>query len=414
MVIDEELGPIPQTAGDVLGVLLDDVNCSDMDANRSAARQAQRVAEAVEFARRHPEIYTIDADVQMAERAVVLELSLRLRISQERVRELCAVAETAARDLPLLWQRARDGFASMHAVGVVVTAAGPLASPVDAPQELRDAEAAALARLDRAAHEWVLTCSAAALRQRAKKLVDRITGDTAARRHTRAMADRHVSVSPAGDGMSWMTALLPTHEAVAAMRRLSATAKHTQKDKREGRTRSQIRADLFSGWLRGVGTATAVKTKLFVTVPVQLIAGQPVPVEQASIVGGDSIDPLTAKQMFLNATSFRRVITDPVKGVVVDMDRRTYRPTRAQRDWLTLHHGTCTRDGCTHLAVDADLDHDRPWVRGGTTDLTQLRPLCPRDHTMRHRTRVRYRTRPDRTVQIVSPTGYASTAPPPF
>ncbi|WP_313478648.1 HNH endonuclease [Microbacterium sp.] len=397
MVIDEELGVIPQSAGDVLGVLLDDVTCSEVDANRSAARQAQRVVEAVEFARRHPEIYT-----------------LRLRISQERVRELCAVAETAARDLPLLWQRARDGFASMHAVGVVVTAAGPLASPVDAPQELRDAEAAALARLDRAAHEWVLTCSAAALRQRAKKLVDRITGDTAARRHTRAMADRHVSVSPAGYGMSWLTALLPTHEAVAAMRRLSATAKHTRKDTREGRTRDQIRADLFSAWLRGVGTATAVQTKVFVTVPVQLLAGGPVPVESASIVGGDSIDPLTAKQLFLDARGFRRVITDPVKGVVVDMDRRTYRPTRAQRDWLTLHHGTCSRDGCTRLAVDADLDHDRPWATGGTTDLTQLRPLCPRDHTIRHRTRVRYRTRPDRSVQVISPTGYTSTAPPPF
>lgn len=414
MVIDEELGVIPQSAGDVLGVLLDDVTCSEVDANRSAARQAQRVVEAVEFARRHPEIYTIDADVQMAERAVVLELSLRLRISQERVRELCSTTETAARDLPLLWQRARDGFASMHSVGVIVTAAGPLASPVGAPRGVRDAAAAALARLDRAAHEWVLTCSAAALRQRAKKLVDRITGDTAARRHTRAMADRHVSVSPAGDGMSWLTALLPTHEAVAAMRRLSATAKHTRKDTREGRTRDQIRADLFSAWLRGVGTATAVQTKVFVTVPVQLLAGGPVPVESASIVGGDSIDPLTAKQLFLDARGFRRVITDPVKGVVVDMDRRTYRPTRAQRDWLTLHHGTCSRDGCTRLAVDADLDHDRPWATGGTTDLTQLRPLCPRDHTIRHRTRVRYRTRPDRSVQVISPTGYTSTAPPPF
>ncbi|MEV8219485.1 DUF222 domain-containing protein [Microbacterium sp. NPDC077391] len=414
MVINEELGVIPQSAGDVLGVLLDDVTCSEVDANRSAARQAQRVVEAVEFARRHPEIYTIDADVQMAERAVVLELSLRLRISQERVRELCSTAETAARDLPLLWQRARDGFASMHSVGAIVTAAGPLASPVGAPREVRDAAAAALARLDRAAHEWVLTCSSAVLRQRAKKLVDRITGDTAARRHARAMADRHVSVSPAGYGMSWLTALLPTHEAVAAMRRLSATAKHTRKDTREGRTRDQIRADLFSAWLRGVGTATAVQTKVFVTVPVQLLAGDPVPVESASIVGGDSIDPLTAKQLFLDARGFRRVITDPVKGVVVDMDRRTYRPTRAQRDWLTLHHGTCSRDGCTRLAVDADLDHDRPWARGGTTDLTQLRPLCPRDPIIRHRTRVRYRTRPDRSVQVISPTGYASSAPPPF
>lgn len=414
MAIDEESGVAPRSAGDVLGVLLDDVMCSEVDANRSAARQAERLVDAVEYARRHPEIYTLGADAAMAERAVIVELSLRLRLSQERVRELRFIAETARRDLPLLWQRAVDGFASVYSVGVVVTAARALASPLDAPQEIRDAEAQALAKLDRAAHEWVITCSTRSLRQRAKKFVDRITGDSAARRHTRAMADRKVTLSPAGDGMSWLTALLPTHEAAAAMRRLSATAKHTQKSSRHERTRDQIRADLLSAWLRGVGTDTAVKTKIFVTIPVQLLAGQPVPVQQASIVGGDTIDPLTAKQLFLDARGFRRIITDPVDSVVLDMDRRTYRPTTAQRDWLTLQHSTCSRDECTRLAVDADLDHDRPWAQGGTTDITQLRPLCPRDHALRHRTRLRYRTREDRTVQVTSPTGYASPAPPPF
>lgn len=68
----------------------------------------------------------------------------------------------------------------MYSVGVVVGAARPLASPVGAPQEIQDAEARGLAQLDEAAHEWVLTCSSAVLRQKAKKLVDRITGDSAA------------------------------------------------------------------------------------------------------------------------------------------------------------------------------------------------------------------------------------------
>lgn len=171
---------------------------------------------------------------------------------------------------------------------------------------------------------------------------------------------------------------------------------------------------MFVSWLKGEGTATAVKTKLFVTVPVQLLAGQPVPVEQATVVGGDTIDPITAKQLFLDGRSFHRVITDPVRGVVVDMDRRTYRPTRAQRDWLIVQHGTCSRDGCSRLAVDADLDHDRPWSRGGRTNVNDLRPLCPRDHRHRHRTRAVYRTRRDRTVEVTTPTGFTSDAPPPF
>ncbi|WP_415134778.1 HNH endonuclease signature motif containing protein, partial [Microbacterium sp.] len=277
--------------------------------------------------------------------------------------------------------------------------------PADAPQEVLDEVAAVIAAVDAAASGWVLECPPETFRRKVKRLVDSAAGNIASRRHARAMADRNVRVSPAGDGMSWLTALIPTVEAEKIMGRLTATAKHVQKGERGGRTRDQVRADLLCAWLTGKGTATAVKTKIFVTIPVQLLAGtgtgtgttvpgsapgtapMPVPVEQACIVGGDTIDPVTAAQLFLDTTAFHRVITDPVKGITLDMDRRTYRPTRAQRDWLILTHGTCTRDGCHRLAADADIDHDRPWANGGTTNTTNLRPLCPRDHTHRHRTR---------------------------
>ncbi|MFK4763011.1 HNH endonuclease signature motif containing protein [Microbacterium sp. ZW T5_45] len=80
---------------------------------------------------------------------------------------------------------------------------------------------------------------------------------------------------------------------------------------------------------------------------------------------------------------------------------------------MILHHGTCSRDGCSRLAVDADIDHDRPWAHGGNTNLADLRPLCPRDHVHRHRTKAIYRTRPDHTVEITTPTGFTSNPPHP-
>lgn len=404
----------PLTATDVVSILLDDLTCTDNEANRQAARRSERIVEALELARRHPEIYTADADPDMSERSAVLDIALRLRVSEDQVRALQSTAQWAIRRLPNLWAQARDGFASLRAVDTVMTQLLRLTPPADAPAQVVTEVDAIIAKVDRAAAEWVHSCPPETFRRRVKTLVDRVAGHLAARRHTRAMADRKVVHSVFADGMSWIGALVPTHKAHAAMGRLTATAKHMQKRERDGRTRDQIRADLFIDWLTGEGTSTAVKTKLFVTVPVQLLAGAPVPVEQASIVGGDSIDPLTAKQMFLDAKTFHRVITDPIKGVVIDMDRRTYRPTRAQRDWLILHHGTCSRDGCSRLAVDADLDHDRPWAHGGNTNLADLRPLCPRDHAHRHRTRARYRTRPDRTVEITTPTGFTSDEPPPF
>lgn len=412
MGIDEDLDLTPRTPRDVLSVVLDDLTCTDNEANRQASLRSERIVAAVDMARRHPELYTYDADPDMAERAVMLDIALRLRLSEDQVRDMRSTARWAMRHLPALWSRARDGFASMRAVAQVVTLLHAVSPPADAPQELLDTIGAVIAAVDAAASEWVLSCPPEAFRRRVKKMVDATAGDLAARRHTRAMADRRVVCVPAGDGMSWISALVATHEAGAIMGRL--TAKHIRKAERGGRTRDQIRADLFASWLKGDGTPTAVRTRVFVTIPVQLLAGEPVPVEQATVVGGDTIDPLTAKQLFLDAGSFLRVITDPVAGVVVDMDRRTYRPTKAQRDWLILRHGTCSRDGCSRLAVDADVDHDRPWARGGRTNLAALRPLCPRDHVHRHRTRAVYRTRTDRTVEVTTPTGFVSDAPPPF
>lgn len=216
-------------------------------------------------------------------------------------------------------------------------------------------------------------------------------------------------------GMAWISALVTSVDALAIKRRLTATAKQVAKGPAEPRTRDQLRADLFSAWLRGVGTPTAVKTKVFVTIPATLLAGSaPTPAESAAIVGHGPIDPLTAKQLFLDATAFHRVVTDPIRGVVLDMDRRSYRVTRAQRDWLVLQHGTCARDGCTRLAHESDIDHETPWARGGRTNVRELRPLCPADHTTRHRTRFRYRSRPNATVEVTTPTGFVTTEPPPF
>ncbi|MEW1976125.1 HNH endonuclease signature motif containing protein, partial [Microbacterium profundi] len=83
--------------------------------------------------------------------------------------------------------------------------------------------------------------------------------------------------------------------------------------------------------------------------------------------------------------------------------------------------GTCARDGCNRLAQDADIDHKTPWASGGKTDIDELRPLCPRDHVHRHLTRAIYRSRPDNSVQVITPTGHESkptphapTTEPPF
>ena len=416
--------------------LLDGLIEDEVAINRRAFRRAVGVGEVVAHVRRHPEVYTVGDgvdDLDHAVRSVVFEVSLRLQVSEDEVRRTLCTVQTARESLPLLWERAGEGFAAMRFVDVAVGAVLRLRAPVGATPEQQEYAAEAIGLIDRACADWALSLSLAAFRRRVKVLADRLDPAPASERHARGMAGRRVVLEEAGDGMSWIMALVPTVKAVAIKRRLTSTAKHLQKDRREQRTRDQIRADLCTDWLCGVGTDTAVQTTVFVTVPVGLLAGDHGPgagdpgagdpgaarnpvtsIGRAQLVGYGPIDPLTACQAFLDASGFRRVITDPVRGVVLNMDRRRYRPTKAQRDWLVLQHGTCARDGCTRLALDADLDHERMWARGGRTDIGNLRPLCPADHARNHRTRFHLRSREDRTVQVTSPTGFHTTDPPPF
>ncbi|GAB6856896.1 HNH endonuclease signature motif containing protein [Microbacterium xylanilyticum] len=454
--------PDPRDAGvrEVVGedvvarVLLDRLQEDDVAINRRAAARAEGIVEAVALTRRHPEIYTVGDrpdDLGHAVRAVVFDIALRLQVSENEVRSLLCTAETAREHLPLLWEHARDGLVGLRFVEAAVGAALRLRAPDGADAAAREYVAEAIGLVDRAASGWALHLPVGAFRRRLKVLVARLDPTPAERQHARGMVDRRVVLEESDDGMTWLMALVPTVKAVAIKRRLTSAAKHLQKDQREGRTRDQIRADLFCDWLTGAGTDKAVTTTVFVTIPVRLltgagcgcgrapvsgfgpaagrVAGDAAPAAavhavasgnpaasatEAQLVGHGPIDAATARQAFFDATGFRRVITDPVRGIVLDMDRRTYRPTKAQRDWLVLQHGTCARDGCTRLAIDADLDHERMWARGGATDISNLRPLCPADHTRNHRTRMIYRSREDRTVEVTTPTRFRTTDPPPF
>ncbi|HWI30312.1 MAG TPA: DUF222 domain-containing protein [Microbacterium sp.] len=424
---DDGRPPATRDALTVVTGVLDDVVADRMETNRRAARLAAGIVDAIALARRNPFIFTEltgGPASEIAERAVILDVALRLQVTEHEVRNLAHVAETAQQNLPWLWRRALDGFALFSLLETTVTGLLRLAVREDADAEERAAAAEARAIVDAATSEWVVTCTPATFRRRLNTLLDRLDPRSADVRHADALQRRRVMVEDAGDGMAWLSAYLPTIDALAIKRRLTSTAKHVQKDPRETRTRDQIRADLLGAWLRGDGTPTAVRTKIFVTIPVALLAGASTDgdrcgmcggtAEQARLVGHGPVDPLTAKQLFLDAKAFHRVITDPVRSVILDVDRRSYRPTTAQRDHLILTHGTCARDGCTRLALDADIDHDRPWAHGGLTNARNLRPLCPPDHAARHGTTFAYRSRSDGSVEVTTPTGHVTTQPPPF
>jgi len=225
--------------------------------------------------------------------------------------------------------------------------------------------------------------------------------------------------------MSWFMVLIPTIDALAAKRRLTATTKHLQKDQREGRDRDQLRADLASAWLRGVGTQTAVKTKIFVTVPVGALTGaltgaggrcatcggSGLP-EQARVVGGEAIDPVSAAQL----------LSTPSRSGA-STSTRSRRRRRSRPAPLPAHRlaAGLADPAARHLqsgwlrASGARGGHRRAGMVAGSADEPGTTPTAlTADHTRRHSTRLRYRSRADGSDRVETPTGCRSQAPPPF
>lgn len=70
--------------------------------------------------------------------------------------------------------------------------------------------------------------------------------------------------------------------------------------------------------------------------------------------------------------------------VVIDLDERLdqpgYRPTAAQREQATLIHPTCAFPYSHQTADLCDLDHRRPYDKGGGTHSDNLTPLCRGHH----------------------------------
>ncbi|WP_372459963.1 HNH endonuclease signature motif containing protein [Agromyces humatus] len=108
-----------------------------------------------------------------------------------------------------------------------------------------------------------------------------------------------------------------------------------------------------------------------------------------------------------------RLAVDPITAAPLALDRTRYRPTNAQRLWLALIHGRCSRPGCDRLAISADLDHVHDWHDGGLTNDENLAPLCRGDHRLKHATAFTpIKTRDGTTWR--SPTGHNYTQTPPF
>ena len=82
----------------------------------------------------------------------------------------------------------------------------------------------------------------------------------------------------------------------------------------------------------------------------------------------------------------------------LDLCRTSRFFTEAQRVAAALHHDTCTAHGCDTPYAWTELHHRDPWAQGGSTDLTEMVPLCSFHHQHIHDPAYHHHDQPDGTI----------------
>ena len=110
------------------------------------------------------------------------------------------------------------------------------------------------------------------------------------------------------------------------------------------------------------------------------------PVEVAEVrIGARSaaVPAMTAWALAVGGT-WRRLVTDPASGTVLDVGRTRYRPPVGLADLVRARDKTCVFPTCQTPASRCDIDHLTAWSQGGTTSLDNLVVLCQAHHRLKH------------------------------
>jgi hypothetical protein len=132
--------------------------------------------------------------------------------------------------------------------------------------------------------------------------------------------------------------------------------------------------------------------------PAELAGYGPIPADLARRIAADGV--------------WKRIITDPETGAVLDHGRTTYRPPAALADYIRARDQQCRAPHCQRPALDSELDHVHAWADGGTTSADNLMTGCPNHHTMKHQPGWQVTITQDAQVTWTTPTGHRYTSNP--
>jgi len=298
----------------------------------------------------------------------VEEIGCALGLSGPTAQNLLKNAERLCRQLPAALSALSQGRIGMAQVTAITEASYQLPDDVLADYQ---------ARVLKSAHQQ----SIAQLKRAANRAALQLDPASAERKHQRSVADRHVRLAPAEHGTSWLMALLPAAQAQLLYDRVDGVARLAPAD--DSRTLDQLRADaLVNAVLAGTGgelpTLQGHQPAINVTVALTTLTGHDD--EPGWLDGYGPVPAGYARQLAHDPTgTWRRLVTDPVSGQLLDYGATRYRPPRHLGDHVIERDGECAFPFCAHRARRSDLDHVIAYPRGSTS-ADNLQPLHRRHH----------------------------------
>ncbi|MGI9155820.1 MAG: DUF222 domain-containing protein [Marmoricola sp.] len=281
-------------------------------------------------------------------------------------------------------------------------------------------ETACLSREDRARvdvelcgdPEQVMSYGDRQLSAEARKIAYRLDPESVVRRARKAQSERRVSIRPAPDTLSYLTALLPVAQGVAVYAALKKAA-DTLVGTGDGRTRGQIMADTLVERVTGQATAAQVPIAVDLVMTAEsLLDGDD---EPGYLEGYGPVPAGFARDLvgYTERAWIRRLYISPETGELISMDSRARLFPEALARLFRLRDQICRTPWC-----DAPIRHGDHAVEaqsGGPTSAANGQGLCEACNHAKQAPGwwARPRPGPVHTVETVTPTGhhYLSTPP---
>ena len=271
-----------------------------------------------------------------------------------------------------------------------------------------------------------------------RAIAQRLDPAGAVARLARAAASRRVSLRPAPDNMTRLSAVLPLSDGVAvyaALQEAAETARAT--GTAEGRARGALMADELVARVTGHSAGVPATVEIDLTMSTDTLlntdasdeaadqadsqgdsqagsqGGTESRQESAYLAGLGPIPADLARQIVREADQvwLRRLFLSPDTGQLVAMDSRRRLFDGALRRLVVLRDQQCRTPWCD--APIRHVDHVVPAADGGTTSADNGQGLCEACNYAKQSTSLRQRPGSEGSVETVTATGHRYRSAPP-